>query len=167
MYAHKYTCKCINIYRTFPCSALPLASCKVPVKSVIYVCVCLCACVCLYVCVCVFVCVCVCVCLCTATYCNHLLQREILCNILHQVFECHERLSLLNTHSPMRCTLASSRTCARTLTQSRGTCIWGVWQCVAVCCSVLQCVAVCCSVLQCAALQCAAVCSSVQQCAAV
>ena len=30
--------------------------------------------------------------------------------------------------------------------------IWGVLQCVAVCCSVLQCVAVCCSVLQCVAV---------------
>jgi len=47
-----------------------------------------------------------------------------------------------------------------------------VWQCVAVCCSVLQCVAVCCSVLQCVAvchsvLQCVAVCCSVLQCVAV
>ena len=37
-----------------------------------------------------------------------------------------------------------------------------VWQCVAVCCSVLQCVAVCCSVVQCIA-----VCCSVLQCVAV
>jgi len=29
-----------------------------------------------------------------------------------------------------------------------------VWQCVAVCCSVLQCVAECCSVLQCVAVCC-------------
>ena len=47
-----------------------------------------------------------------------------------------------------------------------------VWQCVAVCCSVLQCIAVCCSVLQCAAVCCSvlqyvAVCCSVLQCAAV
>ena len=37
-----------------------------------------------------------------------------------------------------------------------------VYQCVAVCCSVLQCVAVCCDVLQCVA-----VCCSVLQCDAV
>jgi len=36
-----------------------------------------------------------------------------------------------------------------------------VWQCVAVCCSVVQCGAVCCSVLQCVA-----VCCSVLQCVA-
>ena len=47
-----------------------------------------------------------------------------------------------------------------------------VWQCVAVCGSVLRCVAVCCSVLQCVAvccsmLQCVAVCCSMLQCVAV
>ena len=47
-----------------------------------------------------------------------------------------------------------------------------VYQCVAVCCSVLQCVAVCRSVLQCAAVCCSllqrdAVCGSILQCAAV
>ena len=46
-----------------------------------------------------------------------------------------------------------------------------MWQCVAVCCSVLQCVAVCGSVLQCVAvccsvLQCVAVCCSVLKCTA-
>jgi len=55
----------------------------------------------------------------------------------------------------------------------RASCGTHMYQCVAVCCSVLQCVAVCCSVLQCVAVQCAReqvvvrICINVLQCVAV
>jgi len=100
----------------------------------------------------------------TATHCNTLQHTATQVIYISEVFDQEKERLVLVIRIIFQCVAV----CCSVLQ-----CVAGVLQvcckCVAVCCSVLQCVAVYCSVLQCiavcfSALQCVALCCNVLQC---
>jgi len=104
---------------------------------------------------------------CVSVWLSVLPRSAVWCGVVQCVSACHTsnigRLEGLETLSHMRVVAAccSVLQCVASCQGNEICCPEGLeasrksvlWQCGAVCCSVLQCVAVCCSVLQCVAGQ--------------